>query len=209
MTDTLQKLIKDMEKPLQPAARSFLEVFDQNRPEFFTAEFRLPEDPMRATEGQFHFEYTSRPPTFTTVDLPWEPKFEAELYKRRIRMAKPEQEAVRAGMLLLSNLRYSDIRFGKDYTSAVLVEVIGDRFGEIDVIKSLLAKSKSANASRGNSYSECKSYLKSCIDGLGNSLVVELGYKNNTAFSILVGAIVFLLDQRFHISLRNILFPKR
>lgn len=209
MSDTLQKLIKDMEQPLQSQAVAFLEEVDKMKPEFFTADFCLPEDPMKANEGYFHFEFTSTPPRFKIVELPWTPKLEAELYKRHVRMAKPEQEAVRAGMLLLSNLRYADIRFGKDYSSAVLAEVIGERFGDIDVVKSLLAQSRSANASKGNSYQECRSYLKSCVDGLGNSLIVELRYKNNTAFSILVGAIVFLLDQRFHISLRNILFPKK
>lgn len=209
MSDTLQKLIKDMDQPLTPKAVAFLKELDNLKPEFFTAEFLLPEDPLKADQGYFRFEYALTLPKTKTLEIPWAPKLEAELYKRHITMAKPEQEAARAGMLLVSNMRYSDIRFGKEYSSAVLIELIEERFGDIEVVRSLLSKSRNANPSRGNSYSECRSYLKSCLDGLGNSLIVELYYKNNTAFSILVGAIVVLLDQRFHITLRNILFPKK
>lgn len=209
MTDSLQKLIKDMERPLSALEAAFLKEYDEERPEFFKAEFlQHSNDPWQTKPGFFQFEFSSSPPIFKTLKFDWTPTFERELFQRRIKMARPEQEAIRGSTLLLSNLRFPGIKFGEDYTNAVLLEVIKDRFGEIGVVSELLAEIRRYNPNKGVSYAECKNYLKSAIDGYGNSLVLELGYKDNTAFAILVGAVVAMLDKRFRISLRKTIFPK-
>lgn len=208
MSDSLQKLIKEMEEPLSSSAIKFLKLYDKKKPEFFTASFEDSTDPFRLGNGEFKFELTYTPPQLVEFTVPWSPKFESELYRRHIKMASPEQEAIRGGFLLLSNLKFSGIKFGEDYTNAVLVELIKERFGTIDVIRNLLEKVREYNPSKGNSYLDCKNYLKSAINGYGNSLVLELKYKDSKAFIIMVAAIVVLIDKRFRISLRETLFPK-
>jgi hypothetical protein len=208
MSDSLQKLIKDMERPLSSKEISFLRLLDEEKPEFFTAEFILPDNPFQTKSGFFQFEFSSKPPIFRTVNIDWSPGFERELFKRHIKMARPEQEAIRGSMLLLSNLRFPGVKFGEDYTNAVLAEVIKERFGKIQVVADLLSDIREYNPNKGVSYSECRDYLRSAINGYGNSLVFELKYKDNTAFAILVGAVVAMLDKRFRISLRKTLFPK-
>lgn len=208
MSDALQKLIKEMEAPLNADAVNFLQMIDAEKPEFFSATFHTSKNPLQIDEGLFKFELTYTPPEIIEFNIPWTPKFEAELYRRHVRMSAPEFEAIRGGYLLLSNLRFPGIKYGEDYSNSVLVEVIRERFGSIEVIESLLNEIREYNPSKGASYLECRNYLKSAIDGYGNSLVLELHYKDKTAFGILVGALVVMLDKRFRISLRKVLFPK-
>lgn len=208
MSDALQKLIKSMEAPLGVDAIEFLKLYDRKKPEFFTAEFIIPQDPFQTEDARFRFELVDVPPRFTEFNIAWSPKLEAELYKRNIKMSSPEQEAFRGGYLLLSNLRFPGIKFGEDYTNGVLIEVIQERFGGIKVIADMIKDLREYKPSRGVGYLECKNYLKSAVDGYGNSLVMELKYTDKTAFAILMAAIVVLLDRRFRISLRQTLFPK-
>jgi hypothetical protein len=202
MNDDLKKFLEDVETPLSADAKAFLE---NRTPEMQIkwATINVPEGFLTPDDLSFSFKTS-----IGTKELPYSHQLNGALLRRHVRMDTPTKEAIRMGKLLLDNLRLPDAQFGKHYTDAVLWPVLDERFGHVELIRDTLDQMSHHDPYQGESLAECRKYLEDCVRGIGNSIVLELGYQEPTAFAVLAGAIYSMLDQRHHISARKVLFPK-
>jgi hypothetical protein len=185
---------------LSAVVGDFLAAIDSRTVHLARQEFVVGSELLEASEGVFVFLTSDG----LRRELPWSDVLNLELIKRRIRMATPDQEALRFGMHLLANLQYADDQFGTDFTNAVLWEVVKTRFGRVSAINETLDAIPHDAPTQGAPYLACVTYIETCVDGIGNSLVVELGYDNQrTAFAILSGAVLFVLERRHRLSFRR------
>lgn len=168
------------------------------------AEFRISEELFGEARRAF-FVITVR--TGRTITLPFSEVLNQALWSRGIRMATWEQEAMRFGEHLLSNLATADELFGRECVDTALCEVLFRTFEDVPVIVGALNQIPRPHVNDLDAFVDCQNFIAGSINGLGNELVVCLNYPDDgTAFSILTGAIAFLLDRRYSLSLRNILF---
>ena len=194
MEDELTKYLHDR-APLSREAQAFLQEFDAGVG-VVKAEFWVADDLFSTEPERFHFVTHAR-----EWSLPWSERLTDEVWRRHIRMSTIQDESARCGMHLIGNLRLADTRFGQDYTNSVLVEVVRERFSHIAPIAEALDLAPTyAPYKSDNSYVACASYVRDCITGLGNSLVIEFGYEDRQAFSALAAAVWFVLDKRFSLS---------
>ncbi len=157
----------------------------------------------------FHPEMTAQTNEDKTVRLQFSEELNRELLGRGIRMATKEQEAKRIGEHLSSNLSDVDSIFGVDFVNDILVEVAFKRFKGVPIIAHLISSIKAQSRRGADGYHKCYSIIEHAIDGLGNELVLFLKYPDDgTAFAILASAITFLLDRRFSLSMRRVLFNR-
>jgi hypothetical protein len=191
VSDELTKYLLSGE-PLASDAQQFLSELDGGL-RLSRSEFWVSEDPLNVDPPRFTFHADNG----RVWDLKWSDRLSDELWRRHIKMSQKDHEAARCGMHLSSNMRYSDIRFGSDYSNSVLVEVVRERFGHIPVIAESLDLAPTYPPNKEGSFLECFSYLKHAIDGLGNSLVLQFEYDNKEAFPILAAAVWFLIERRF------------
>jgi len=206
MSDALQKLLDDSDRPLPREALGLLGAIEARAARLEGCDFHVPEDPW-STEvaGTFVLHLVGRAP----VELDWSEKLNGELLRLGIRVDSQQHEALRFGTHLLSNLRYPDIRFGKDFTNHVLWKVVAERFGSIPEVRRTLGSISHLDPYQSPEYADCQHYLAMCIAGLGNALVTQLRYENHgPAFSILAAAVLFMLDRRHSLSLRHSLFGR-
>ena len=206
----LKKLVAELREPYPHQVKDLFDRIDQGVTKLNFINFIGPEDPLEMGAPQFEFHFLNQgAPNEWILPCPWMATLEEELFKRRLKVQTPEQEAYRNGTRLLSNLKWADIQFGKGYTSQVLWKYLDERFGNIPQIKEILSNVAHYKAYESPHALECQSYIKSVIDGTGNSLVMNLGYDNKKAFSILVGSIIYMLDKRHNITIGKLLFPNR
>jgi hypothetical protein len=205
MTAGIKDLLEQEEPALSADAQTFLA--DLPAATDLHAEFP-PGDVLEQDPKCFVFRFRLRSES-KTVRLPWSSRLEHELYARSIRMDRLEDESARGGTLLLWNLRYIDLSFGRDYTDSVLWELIEDQFGKIDAIRKTLARIHHHRPHESPSLAECFALLDHEIAGYGNSLVLELKYDRQRAYNIQVAAVWYVLDRRHHLSAREILFPEK
>lgn len=142
-------------------------------------------------------------------ELAWTPELEEYLLlERPLAMETRDEEIERLANVLSNNLKSAEDKFGKDYAQAVFVEILRERpqYG-LEKVLDEVAVHKASSA--GPSYSDCRQFLTSAIDGLQNTAVLMLKYPNDSSTVRLIGeALAIVLDDRFHITLRKELFPK-
>lgn len=141
--------------------------------------------------------------------LPWSPELEEFLLEERpTRMATQDEEIERLANVVSNNLRSAEDSVGKDFAQAVFIEVISKQ-PEFDLVD-VLARVAVTPASKSSvSYATCSDFLRHSIHGLRNAAVLFLRYPDDQSTSKMMGkAVAIVLDDRFHISLRDSLFPK-
>lgn len=208
--DALTRLINEMKRPLDDLTIQFLNQLKARQLTLVSANFIFPKDPLSSHQPYFEFKYRDpNRPALQILTAEWAPNLEGELYSLRVKMASREEEAARGATLLKSNLEFSDVRFGESYTNSVLCELLNQQFGHIPMVVELLKELTWAPPSKGSAYPDARSYIDAAITGYGNSLVIQLGYEDKEAFGIKLGAVVLLLDIRFSITLRKLLFRGR
>jgi hypothetical protein len=207
MSNPLQKLLDESDRPLPREAVGLLLDIERRSVRLSGCEFHIPEDAWNTEPaGAFVVHVVTRQ---DPIEVPWSEKLNGEFLRLGIRVVSPQQEAFRFGTHLLSNLRYPDIRFGKDFTNSVLWDVVSVRFGSVPEVHRTLKRIPHHSAHQSTEYGECHHYLESCLSGLGNALVVQLHYENRgSAYSILAAAALFVLDRRYSLSLRDSLFGR-
>lgn len=139
-------------------------------------------------------------------ELPWTPELEEFLLLEH--PIKTDEERERFATILGNNLRTVESQFGRDYAQAVFVDLLKDH-PEYD-LERLIAKSPTPTPSRqSESYLACRQFLEHAIAGLQNTAIEKLRHPNTPATVALIGeALGTVLDDRFHISLREQLFPR-
>lgn len=206
----LKNLEKELKTPFPKEFKSLLENIENGISKFVQVNFIAPSDPFKTEKPRFEFQFRQADASSLLVlECEWQASIEEQLYQLHIKVSSLEQEAMRGGTLLLSNLRTADILWGKDYVDSVLWSVVSDRFEGVQVIQDLKQEFSHNKPYDSTHRIECMNYLKSSVNGFGNSLVLQLQYDDKTAYRILVGAVVYMLDRRFNISLRKTLFPKK
>lgn len=206
----LKELVSELKRPYSEDVIGFFQNVDAGNARIQAVNFVGAEDPLKMGPPKFEFNYRmAGAPALLVLSTPWLATLEQELFNRGLKVATLEQEAMRGGTLLLSNMRYADIAFGQNYSNNVLLDFIRERFGSIDVVTQILSNMKYSLPPNSGQLHDCRNYVESAINGLGNSLVLQLHYDNQVAFRVLVGAVVYFLDQRFQVSLSKILFPKK
>lgn len=127
------------------------------------------------------------------------------LSERRQQTASEDDEAERFAAILLNNLANAAATAGKDYAEAVFVELLRD--GD-PALATTLARCPTYAPSRGGQhYASTRAFLEHSLVGARNSLATELRYPDETARSIHRAAVSLVLDETFHISARDALFP--
>ncbi len=214
MNKMIQKQIdaleREFKKPYPDEIKQIFELKDSKQIQIKEVRFSFPKDPLEMSEAGFEFEYKQNDDSTHQIrKCKWYETLEEELLKRGIQVVSLKQEALRCGYHLRSNLKTSDILYGKSLTNITLRDFIEERFGDLPPIKNIVEQIKHFQADENPNSSDCQNYIKSCINGLGNSLVWQLKYNNNEAFQILVGAVTYLLDQRYSISISKAFFENR
>lgn len=202
MTDALKRLIADSEQPLSGAGAAIVNGIRNGSLAIRSATVLVPRDALSSSKISFMFE-TDR----GRIEMPYTSRLNEELVRLGVAMSDPDSEAVRIGRLLLDNLRYPDAQFGRHYTDAVLWGVVEERFGRVPAIRAALAEVTQYHPT-GDSRFACEAYLRQCIDGVGNEIVLTFRWREPDAFRILAGAVHYMFDQRHHLSARRVLFPR-
>ena len=118
-----------------------------------------------------------------------------------------EDEAERFAAILLNNLRTAETHGGKDFAHAVLGAVLRDR-PEYDLSALLDCAATPAPSRSSTHYNDCAAFLLRSIDGLRNTANVGLGYSPEDAMTAMRRALGIVLDETFHISAADLLFPR-
>ena len=204
----LKQLFAEFREPYPIEVNDMFEQIDQRTARLNSIRFVSPEDPLEVALPNFEFYFRlDNAPAELILTCSWMVTLEEELYRRRLKVSTHGEEAYRSGTRLLSNLRLPDIQYGKGYTSQVLWRYLDARFGNIPQVREILDNMAHYRPYESVHALDCQNYIKSSIDGLGNSLILQLHYNEKEAFSILVGAIIYMLDKRYNITLGKILFP--
>lgn len=203
--EKLKQLDKELAIPFPDEIADLLAMVDMKSVFLIDVEFILPDDPLQKGLPQFQFKYNLNNTT-QVVSCRWFASLEEELFRRGQKVKSLDQEAARGGYRLASNMRLSDILYGASLSNSILLEIIEIRFGNLKPINKLIAQVKHFKKPISENELDCRNYLEACINGLGNSLILQLNYDNAQAYQILVGAVTFLMDRRFSISISNAIF---
>jgi hypothetical protein len=139
--------------------------------------------------------------------LPWTPELERYLLESRQRMETLPEEADRFAAILLNNIQASAAQFGRGFTHAVLVTVLLERpqYG----LAAFLRRAATPKPSRSSRhFRECAQFLESSVDGLREIATRELAYSADAVEILMTKVLVIVLDETFHLSGAELLFPK-
>jgi hypothetical protein len=117
-------------------------------------------------------------------------------------------EADRFAAILLNNVQASAAKFGRDFTHAVLVAVLADR-PRYSSLATLLGRAGTAKPSRSSRhFHDCARALGEAVDRLHEIAEVVLRYEPHEAETLMTKALEITLDETFHLSGADLLFPK-
>jgi hypothetical protein len=142
-------------------------------------------------------------------ELPWTTELERFLlFDARRKMDTLADEVERFAAILLNNLATAESDTKKDFVHAVLVAVLRER-AEYD-LGALLDRTGAPSPSRESArYQDCVTFIQHSIDGLRNTAVAMLGYSPEQATTAMRDALGIVIDETFHISTADQLFPRR
>jgi hypothetical protein len=126
------------------------------------------------------------------------------LYQNKIKAINPDNEFERGGFWLKNTLENGDVKFGDGYFSAVLLQVVEKYFGYDKDIEKSLGRTVRGNPSGSVHYDNCKKNIVTEIENY-LKLLKNLGYSVIDIKNISVKAVNYYLDERFHISNRELL----
>ena len=192
MASLIEQYVQRARAPLSTPEQDFLKMLDGGVP-LVKRSFLVPEQLWDEQPGKFRFRFRG---AASDVELDWSSPLERQLYQRRIRMESTGEEAARGGTLLLFNMEFTDVRYGRAFSDAVLHEVLRERFSQDQRIMDVLQRLKSDRVPPSDDHDSCKSYQEDAISGLRNSLSFELGYDLRAAPAIFIAAIWYLLAKR-------------
>lgn len=140
-------------------------------------------------------------------ELPWTPELERYLLESHQRMDTLPDEADRFAAILLNNIQASAAQFGRDFTHAVFVTVLLQR--PQYALTAFLRRAATPKPSRsGRHFRECAQFLEHSVDGLRGTATRELAYSAEDAETLMTKALEIVLDETFHISGADLLFPQ-
>lgn len=136
----------------------------------------------------------------------WDIDLNDALVHGGVRAVSPENEAQRLSLMLRYWLSKPEERFGPGFFDAVLVEILAKDFMDRPAVVACLPRTHLAPASKeGHGYADCKEQIDAVIQRAADSLVDDLKYERSQAESILALALGHVLDERFHVTERQML----
>ncbi len=177
--------------------------------EMVKANFFMETDQLKPYEATF-FITVKQEGKLDQHEFSWEPEVEEYfLFENPTKMNNREEEVLRFANILINNIKTAEMTWGKDYVHAVIVQYLSEH-NEYN-LKQLLDRisiSRPHNES-SPSYNDCRNFIQHAIQGLQNTSIVSLGYPNDeTSIQLIAESIAMALDFKFHLSLRNLLFPE-
>ncbi len=141
-------------------------------------------------------------------ELSWTPEVERYmLFDAPRQVDDLGEEAERFAAILLNNLETAAAQYGKDYSQAVLVAMLRAR-PQYD-LKGLIDRAATPRPSNGSRhYADCTAFITHSIDGLQETAIRALKHPPAQALSLMNEALRIVLDETFHISAADMLFPK-
>jgi hypothetical protein len=169
------------------------------------ARFSLQRGPLKSIEPIYSLTLEQNQ-VRSLQEFPWTSELETYLLESRRRMESFDDEADRFAAILLNNVQAAETRFGRDFTHAVLIAVIAERSRYL--LARWLDRAGTAKPSRSSRhFHDCARALGGAIDQLHQLAEVVLGYTPQEAETLMTKALEITLDETFHISGADLLFP--
>lgn len=137
----------------------------------------------------------------------WDVDINEALVREGVPAESPENEAQRLSLMLRYWFSKPEERFGPGFFEAVLVDVLrGPEFSAKAPITNRLQRVHTTPPStEGYSYGECKEAIEGIIKKAARALTYDLKYPKDKGESIHADALGQYLDERFHITERQML----
>jgi hypothetical protein len=170
------------------------------------ARFSLQRGPLKSIEPIYSLTLEQNQ-VRSLQEFPWTSELEMHLLESRRRLDTSDDEVDRFAAILLNNIQASARKFGRDVTHAVLVAVIAER--PRYQLATWLARAGTTGPSRSSRhFQDCARTLGGAIDRLHELAEVALRYEPPEAETLMTKALAITLDETFHISDTELLFPK-
>jgi hypothetical protein len=170
------------------------------------ARFSLQRGPLKSIEPIYSLTLEQNQ-VRSLQEFPWTSELEKYLLESRQRMDDFPGEADRFAAILLNNVQAAAARFGRDFAHAVLVVVLVNR--PRYPLAALLSRAGTAKPSRSSRhFQDCAQTLGGAVDRLHEIAEVVLRYEPAEAESLMTNALEITLDEIFHISGADLLFPR-
>lgn len=184
----------------------FLRSVEERGGRIVSARFSLQRGPLKSIEPIYSLTLEQNQ-LRSLQEFPWTSELEQYLLESRQRTDTLSDEADRFAAILLSNVQASEAKFGRDFTHAVLVTVLTDR--PRYPLATLLGRAGTAKPSRSSRhFHDCARALEGAVDRLHEIAEVVLKYDPHEAETLMTNALEITLDETFHLSGADLLFPK-
>ncbi len=136
----------------------------------------------------------------------WSAGVEEFFFLSGVKMATPDEEALRIAHLILRQLKILAQKWATPIVDRALYDIARELFAEKEKLSRLVNASKFSDVDQAE-LKACTLRLRDILGGYANSLRLELKYPEDDAKNIFFLAVIKVLDDRFHISTRRHLDP--
>lgn len=187
----------------------FLRSVVENGGRIANARFSLQRGPLKFVEPVYSLTLEQNG-VRSLQELPWTPELERYLlFDAPRRVDDPHEEAERFAAILMNNLETAAERCGKDFSHAVLVQLLKERPEyELGHVLARVEKLTAKPSPSSVQYVDSLTFLRHSIDGLRNTAIAGLRHTPDEANQVMTEALTILLDETFHLSGSDHLFPK-
>ena len=184
----------------------FLRSIAERGGRIVSARFSLQRGPLKSIEPIYSLTLEQNQ-LRSFQEFPWTSELEKYLLESRQRMDTLSDETDRFAAILLSNVQAAATKFGRDFTHAVLVAMLTER--PQYPLATSLGRTGTARPNRSSHhFQDCASVLGEAVDRLHEIAEVVLRYEPHEAGTLMTKALEITLDETFHISGADLLFPK-
>lgn len=136
---------------------------------------------------------------------PWDEEVNEDLVSISARAVSIENEVERLGFGLKFKLEPVEVRYGDGYFNSMLILTLNDLgFGEVPRVAKCLAQISVASPSTDSvAYGNARQDIEVALREVGSQLTTALAYQADVAMEILANAVVYYLDERFHLTNRK------
>lgn len=138
---------------------------------------------------------------------PWDEEVNDDLVAIGGKAVSAENESERLGYALKFKLEPAEVRYGDGYFNAMIVWTLRELgFGEVPLVARCLERiAENEPSKESDSFHSARRDIEATLREAGGQLTGTLGYDADTAQQILAGAVAYYLDDRFHITNRELL----
>lgn len=200
----MSKLPGIFQKSASTSGHPVLSFIESQQPMETTITVKRDKDLIGYKPAQLYLSFKKNGTAIPPQPYPWDPDLNDALVKRGIKAETSENEQLRFALSLRAKLNTTVSRFGDGFYNAVLVDCIKqlnlDQFPDVaDILQDVLALKASRD---GAAYSDCVRSITAIFATSGQELL-NLGYSQSDAETVLAGAVAKYLDERFTVTDRR------